>query len=58
MAHICLARGYKLVIYMPDTQSKEKMDTLRLLGAEVRAVPAVPYSNPAMYQVCLLQLRG
>eukprot|EP01104_Vermistella_antarctica_P016122 TRINITY_DN5440_c0_g1_i1.p1 TRINITY_DN5440_c0_g1~~TRINITY_DN5440_c0_g1_i1.p1 ORF type:complete len:395 (-),score=56.80 TRINITY_DN5440_c0_g1_i1:179-1363(-) len=50
MAHICNARGYKCVIYMPDTQSKEKIDLLKMLGAEVRAVPAVPYDNPDQYQ--------
>ena len=36
LAHICNARGYKCVIYMPNTQSKEKIDLLRVLGAEVR----------------------
>lgn len=49
LAHICLARGYKCVIYMPDTQSQEKFDMLRMLGADVRPVPAVPYSNPDNY---------
>lgn len=49
LAHICNAKGYKCVIYMPDTQSKEKMDMLSLLGAQVRAVPAVPFDNPANY---------
>ena len=37
------AMGFGSVIVIPDTQSQEKMDTLRLCGAEVRAVPAVPY---------------
>ncbi|KAH7061896.1 pyridoxal phosphate-dependent enzyme, beta subunit [Auriculariales sp. MPI-PUGE-AT-0066] len=49
LAHVCRARGYKLVIFMPDTQSKEKIDLLRLLGAEVYPVPAVAYENPANY---------
>jgi cysteine synthase len=49
LAHICAARGYKLVIYMPNTQSAEKMDLLRFLGAEVRAVPAVPVADPTHY---------
>eukprot|EP00455_Lapot_gusevi_P010020 TRINITY_DN14506_c0_g2_i2.p1 TRINITY_DN14506_c0_g2~~TRINITY_DN14506_c0_g2_i2.p1 ORF type:complete len:257 (+),score=42.86 TRINITY_DN14506_c0_g2_i2:102-872(+) len=49
MAHICRARGYKCVIYMPNTQSKEKVDTLRSLGAEVREVPAVPFTDPQNY---------
>ncbi|ODV88946.1 hypothetical protein CANCADRAFT_131213 [Tortispora caseinolytica NRRL Y-17796] len=46
LAHICKARGYKCVIYMPDTQSQGKINTLRFLGAEVHPVPAVPYDNP------------
>lgn len=49
LAHICNARGYKCVIYMPDTQSHEKMDLLRTLGADVRAVPAVPITDPKNY---------
>jgi cysteine synthase len=49
LAHICNAKGYKCVIVIPDTQSQEKMDALRTLGAEVRAVPAVPYKNPDNY---------
>lgn len=43
------ARGYRTVITMPDTQSQEKKDALRLLGAELHAVPAVPFSNPDNY---------
>lgn len=43
LAHICAARGYRCVIVIPETQSQEKMDLLRVLGAEVRPVPAVPY---------------
>lgn len=46
---MCAARGYRLVIFMPDTQSKEKVDLLRLLGADVRLVPAVPITDPAHY---------
>ena len=46
LAHICAARGYRCVIVIPETQSPEKMDVLRVLGAEVRAVPAVPYKDP------------
>jgi len=43
------ARGYRTVICMPDTQSQEKKDMLRLCGAEVREVPAVPFKNPNHY---------
>ena len=43
------ARGYKSVIVIPDTQSQEKMDMLRLCGADLRLVPAVPYRDPNNY---------
>ena len=43
------ALGYKSVIVMPETQSQEKKDMLRLCGADLRLVPAVPYSNPMNY---------
>ncbi len=43
------ARGYHSVIVMPETQSQEKKDMLRLCGAELRLVPAVPYANPMNY---------
>ncbi len=49
LAHICNAKGYKCVIVIPDTQSQEKIDTLKVLGAEVITVPAVPYKNPENY---------
>eukprot|EP00128_Syssomonas_multiformis_P008801 Colp12_sorted_trinity150504_noHs@28217 len=49
LAHICNAKGYKCVIYMPNTQSKEKIDLLRLLGADVRPVPAVAFTDPNNY---------
>ena len=49
LAHICNAKGYKCVIVIPETQSKEKMDLLRTLGADVRPVPAGPYRNPENY---------
>jgi cysteine synthase len=41
--------GYRTVIVIPDTQSQEKKDALRLLGAELIEVPAVPYKNPNNY---------
>ncbi len=43
------ARGYKSVIVMPETQSDEKKDMLRLLGVDLRLVPAAPYKNPDNY---------
>ncbi|MGY6709098.1 MAG: cysteine synthase A [Rhizobiaceae bacterium] len=43
------ALGYRTVIVIPDTQSQEKKDALRLLGAELLEVPAVPYRNPNNY---------
>ncbi len=49
LAHICNAKGYKCLIVIPDTQSAEKIEALRTLGAEVKTVPAVPYKNPENY---------
>jgi cysteine synthase len=49
LAHICNAKGYKCLIVIPDTQSQEKIDLMRTLGAEVRPVPAVPYRDPNNY---------
>ncbi|MCA3247015.1 MAG: cysteine synthase A [Azospirillum sp.] len=49
IALVANARGYRSVIVMPDTQSQEKKDYLRLIGAELRLVPAVPYANPNNY---------
>ena len=43
------ALGYRCVIVIPDTQAQEKKDTLRLLGATLVEVPAVPYKNPNNY---------
>jgi len=43
------ARGYKSVIVMPETQSQEKIDFLRMIGADLRLVPAVPYRDPGNY---------
>lgn len=42
-------RGYRTVIVMPETQSQEKIDMLRLLGVDLRLVPAVPYKDPNNY---------
>ena len=42
-------RGYRTVIVMPETQSQEKKDMLRILGADLRLVPAVPYKDPNNY---------
>jgi cysteine synthase len=49
LAVVANAKGYKTIIVMPETQSKEKQDTLRALGAELVLVPAAAYSNPAHY---------
>ncbi|MEQ9332801.1 cysteine synthase A [Thalassobaculum sp.] len=43
------ARGYRTVIVIPETQSQEKKDMLRLCGADLRQVPAVPYRDPGNY---------
>jgi cysteine synthase A len=43
------ARGYQSVIVMPETQSQEKIDFLRMIGADLRLVPAKPYKDPGNY---------
>jgi len=50
LALVAGARGYRSLIVIPDTQSQEKKDMLRLCGAELVEVPAVPYANPNNYQ--------
>ena len=49
LALVANAKGYKTIIVMPETQSREKMDTLRALGAELVLVPAAPYSSPCHF---------
>ena len=49
IALVANARGYRSVIVMPETQSQEKKDMLKLCGAELILVPAVPYANPGNY---------
>ncbi|WP_259728337.1 cysteine synthase A [Synechococcus sp. CS-1326] len=49
LTHLCNARGYRSLIVIPDTQSAEKIELLRSLGADVRTVPAVPYRDPSNY---------
>ena len=49
LALVANAKGYKTIIVMPDTQSREKMETLRALGAELVLVPAAPFSNPGHF---------
>lgn len=44
------AKGYRTLIVMPETQSVEKINTLKALGAELKLVPAAPYSNPNNFQ--------
>jgi cysteine synthase A len=50
LALVANARRYRTLIVIPETQSQEKKDMLRLCGAELVEVPAVPYSNPNNYQ--------
>jgi cysteine synthase A len=50
LALVANARGYRTLIVIPETQSQEKKDMLRLCGAELVEVPAVAYSNPNNYQ--------
>ena len=50
LAVVASARGYRTLILIPETQSQEKKDMLRLCGAELIEVPALPYSNPNNYQ--------
>jgi cysteine synthase len=49
IALVANAKGYKTIIVMPDTQSREKMDTLRALGAELVLVPPAPFANPGHF---------
>ena len=58
LAHICNARGYRCVIVMPDNQSPEKYALIEALGAEVRRVKTVPYSDPNHYQRVAGRLGG
>jgi cysteine synthase len=50
LAVVASARGYRTLILIPQTQSQEKKDMLRLCGAELIEVPALPFSNPNNYQ--------
>ncbi|MEY3658940.1 MAG: cysteine synthase [Pseudomonadota bacterium] len=49
IALVANAKGYRTIIVMPDTQSREKMDTLRALGAELVLVPPAPFANPGHF---------
>jgi cysteine synthase len=49
LALVAGAKGYKTIIVMPDTQSREKMDTLRALGADLVLVPPAPFANPGHF---------
>ncbi|XP_062614727.1 uncharacterized protein LOC134276493 [Saccostrea cucullata] len=49
LAHMCLAKGYKCVIFMPNNQSKEKIECLQTLGAEVHPCPVKPWTDPDNY---------
>lgn len=50
LAVVANAKGYRTLIVMPETQSKEKIDTIKVLGAGLKLVPAAPYSNPGNFQ--------
>src|SRR5690606_20721512 len=50
LALVAAARGYRTLIVIPNTQSQEKKDMLRLCGAALIEVPALPYSDPDNYQ--------
>ena len=50
IAVVAAARGYRTLIVIPETQSQEKKDMLRLAGAELIEVPALPFANPNNYQ--------
>jgi cysteine synthase A len=50
LAVVACARGYRTLIVIPETQSQEKKDMLRLCGAELVEVPMLPYANPNNYQ--------
>src|ERR1700754_3043649 len=49
LALLGASRGYRTLIVMPDTQSREKIDALRVTGADVRLVPAAPFKDPKHY---------
>ena len=49
LALVANARGYRTVIVIPETQSEEKKQALRMYGADLREVPAAPYANPNIY---------
>ena len=49
LAMVAAARGFRTVIVIPETQAQEKKDMLRMLGAELIEIPAVPYKNPNNY---------
>ena len=51
IAVVANARRYRTLIVIPDTQSQEKKDALRLFGADLVEVPALPYSNPNNYSM-------
>src|SRR5690606_2855414 len=58
IALVANALGYKTVIVMPDNQSREKMDTLRALGAELVLVPPTKFSNPGHFVHTSRRLAG
>jgi len=49
LALVGASRGYRTIVVMPDTQSREKIDTLRVMGVDIRLVPVVPFTDPNHY---------
>ena len=58
LALVANARGYQCLIVIPETQSREKKDMLRLCGAELREVPAAPFKDPGNYVRVAERLAG
>ena len=56
LTHAARSRGYHCIIVVPETQSKEKLEYLRAIGADLRLVPAAPYSNPGNFNHVAKQL--
>ncbi len=58
LAVVANARGYRTLIVVPETQTREKLDTIRLMGATLQLTPAAPYSSPDNFQKVAARLAG